>query len=376
MPITTATAVVAGHICLDITPIFTQSADRSAAQLLTPGQLVHIGAADVHTGGCVANTGLALQRFGVPTRLVAKTGADAFGRLIGDLLAKENVAHTLSVDAQSTTSYSIVVAPPGMDRVFWHHSGANALFSNADAPDETLIGAQLLHFGYPPLMNRLCQNNGEELTSLLRRAKQLGLATSLDLAAIDPQSEIAGLDWQKLLSTWLPWVDFFMPSAEELCFMLDRSLHKQWVERSNGGDITDVLSITQDIQPLAESALALNCKIVVIKCGARGMYYQAQYASALSGIGLPLPISHWAGIAGFQPSFIPRKVVSATGAGDTSIAAFLASALEGLPLARCVQRAAAAGACCVEAYDALSGLEPLASLDSRIAAGWALNPIR
>ena len=143
MPITTATAVVAGHICLDITPIFSQPADRSPAQLLIPGQLVHIGAADVHTGGCVANTGLALQRFGVPTRLVAKTGADAFGRLICDLLAKENVAYTLSADAQSTTSYSIVVAPPGVDRVLWHHAGANALLSNAAVPDETLSGAQL-----------------------------------------------------------------------------------------------------------------------------------------------------------------------------------------------------------------------------------------
>ena len=63
-------AVVAGHICLDITPEL-QTANN-LADLLTPGRLLRVGPADVHTGGCVANTGMALQKFGVSTRLVAR----------------------------------------------------------------------------------------------------------------------------------------------------------------------------------------------------------------------------------------------------------------------------------------------------------------
>ncbi|MBQ6442607.1 MAG: hypothetical protein IJJ13_08470 [Lachnospiraceae bacterium] len=36
----------------------------------------------------------------------------------------------------------------------------------------------------------------------------------------------------------------------------------------------------------------------------------------------------------------------------------------------CIRLAAAIGACCVSAYDALSGLKPLNELRERINAGW------
>ena len=62
--------------------------------------------------------------------------------------------------------------------------------------------------------------------------------------------------------------------------------------------------------------------------------------------------------------------MSATGAGDTSIAAFLTSMLFGKTPERCLQLAAATGACCVAAYDALSGLKPLEELERKIDSGW------
>ena len=71
-----------------------------------------------------------------------------------------------------------------------------------------------------------------------------------------------------------------------------------------------------------------------------------------------------------QPCFKADVVRSATGAGDTSIAAFLAAVLEGKGPAACIALAAAEGACCVTAYDALSGLKPLDELEERIRKGW------
>lgn len=53
----------------------------------------------------------------------------------------------------------------------------------------------------------------------------MGLTTSLDLVAVDPDSEAAGMDWARILERVLPYVDFFVPSIEELGYMLDRPLY-------------------------------------------------------------------------------------------------------------------------------------------------------
>ncbi len=85
---------------------------------------------------------------------------------------------------------------------------------------------------------------------------------------------------------------------------------------------------------------------------------------------LNLSLDDWADKRGFERSYVPERVLSGTGAGDASIAAFLRSALEGGSLAEALQMATAAGACCVSAYDALSGLKPLSELKEKIRCGW------
>ena len=368
-PIQTPSVVVAGHICLDITPVFPTEV---VGALFSPGSLLQVGAADVHPGGCVANTGLALTLFGVPTRLIARVGADAFADLIRDMLTRDGAQDSiLQADVDSSTSYSVVLAPPGADRMFLHNPGANARFAAADVPDTLLAGARLLHFGYPPLMPAMYAGAGEGILSLFTRAQALGLATSMDMAAIDAASDAARVDWPLLLARVLPKTDFFLPSAEELCMMLDPSRYADWQRRAVGGDMLAGLDMDRDIAPLADALVSMGCKVAIVKCGARGMYYRSAGAKAVKGIPLALPVADWSDGQGFIPAYRPRKVVSATGAGDTSIAAFLASALEGKPLRDCIRRAAATGACCVEAYDALSGLIPLAALDRRIQADWS-----
>lgn len=80
---------------------------------------------------------------------------------------------------------------------------------------------------------------------------------------------------------------------------------------------------------------------------------------------------------GFEESYEPEAVLSGTGAGDTSIAAFLTAVLEGESLEMALKLAAAEGACCVAAYDALSGLKSLEEVRRKIGEGWKkqrLNP--
>ena len=110
----------------------------------------------------------------------------------------------------------------------------------------------------------------------------------------------------------------------------------------------------------------------MLKCGAPGIYYRTATRDKLESIAprLGLDASVWADKEGFEKSYKPDAVLSGTGAGDTSIAAFLTAMLEGSTPEECVQLATATGACCVAAYDSLSGLKPLKELRERIADAW------
>lgn len=124
-----------------------------------------------------------------------------------------------------------------------------------------------------------------------------------------------------------------------------------------------------DVKPLAQTLLDMGARAVLIKCGTTGMYYRT---ADLSGVGARLEwnAQAWSHQEGIQPCFKADVVRSATGAGDTSIAAFLTGILRGKSPGECAALAAAEGACAVTAYDALGGLKPIEELEARIAAGW------
>lgn len=364
--------IVAGHICLDITPVFQEKKAAHLGEILSPGKLVNVGNADVHTGGCVANTGLAMKFFGADVSLMGKIGTDPFGEMICNILKSHDAEKGLLISEQESTSYSVVLAVPGIDRIFLHNPGANHTFCAEDVPRKDLEEAALFHFGYPPLMRSMYERDGEELLKLMKRAKEYDTATSLDFAAIDEDSEAGRADWRLILERVIPHVDILVPSVEELCFMLDRERFREWQERAAGRDITEILDIEEDVNPLAERCMQMGAKILLIKCGASGIYYQTASRQTLKKVGKKpgLDVLSWADRCGFEKSYVPEQVLSGTGAGDTCIAAFLTALLDGYSPEMAVHMAAAAGACCVAAYDALSGLKPFSDLERKIEDGW------
>ena len=362
--------ISAGHICLDITPIFPDNRSyKDIASILIPGKLISMDKADVSTGGSVANTGLALKKLGCDVTLLGKVGNDHFGDLIKSIVSSYGAGGLIS-DDNSSTSYSVVLAVPGIDRVFLHNPGANDTFSSDDISDEVLSDAVLFHFGYPTLMKNMYENDAKDLVRLFERVKSKGIATSMDMAAIDPGSDAAKADWKKILDDTLAYVDFFLPSFEELCFMLDREKYEKMI--ASGSDMTDIIDMNKDVSPLAKKCIDMGCKTVVIKCGMRGLFYMTGDSKAIMDIGQRLRINRddWADRSGIQPCFKAKSVRSATGAGDTSIAAFLAALINGRSISECVRLAAAEGACCVTGYDALSGLKTLDELEQAINDGW------
>ena len=364
-------AVVAGHICIDITPSIPDQGSRKIEDIFSPGRLVHAGDVDIHTGGAVSNTGLAMKFFGADVTLAGKIGDDALGEIVTSIMKNQGAEDGLIIKEGESTSYSVVLAVPGVDRIFIHNPGANDTFSSADLPLEKLKEAALFHFGYPSIIRSMYTDGGKELVRVLALAKQAGCAVSLDLAMVDPNSEAGRTDWKTILTDALPYVDFFVPSAEELLFMLEPEKYFR-IRAEHEGDLTEALRLQDDIIPLADKCLSMGAKIVLIKCGAPGLYYCTKDAEALDGISkrLTLDSAAWGGKKGFEKSFKPDRIVSGTGAGDTCIAAFLTAMLDGYPPETCIRYAAAAGACCVQAYDALSGLLPFSSLDEKFSAGW------
>ena len=98
-------------------------------------------------------------------------------------------------------------------------------------------------------------------------------------------------------------------------------------------DISFSLDVQRDIRPLADKCMELGAKVLLLKCGAPGLYYRTTEVKRLEGLETALGISaeDWSDREGFEASYQPERVLSGTGAGDTTIAAFMTAMLEGYP---------------------------------------------
>jgi len=371
--LTDSRVVVAGHVCLDIIPAIEGPRDRPIP-LFAGGALTRVGPAAFSTGGAVANTGLALHRLGVPVALTGKIGQDRFGEVMLDLLARADPSLTdgMIVSDADHTSYSIVIDPPARDRCFLHHPGANDAFGAEDVTSDRLEGADCLHFGYPPVMRRMMANEGEDLVALYRRAKAAGLTTSLDLCAVDANAPAGAVDWPAVLARVLPHVDLFLPSVDELGFML----RPPPVGNRPEGEPDSLDPALLDA--LSTRALAWGAAVVGLKLGEHGVYLRTTGDPArLEAMGRALPgdPGAWRGREILAPCF-EVDVRGTTGTGDCAVAGLLASLLRGHPPERAVTVAAAAGAASAEHPDAVSGIPPWPDLLERIQSGWSRRPVR
>jgi len=369
-------AVVAGHLCIDIIPSIPAEAVRDSDHFLAPGRLVEVGAAVLSTGGAVSNTGLALDTLGIDVRLVARVGDDLIADLTRSILAArgDDLIRHLRVARGEPSSYTVVISPPGRDRSFLHCAGTNNSFVAEDVPAELLGQARLLHFGYPPLMRRMYADDAEQLTLLMRTAHEQGTSTSLDMALPDPSGPSGRVDWHRALEQSLPYVDLFEPSFEELCFMLRRDRYQALLATARDGDVVSAAT-PEDVSGLAEEALGLGAGLVLIKLGERGAYLRTGALDRLAARGAPTALDRWRRRELWAPCF-RVEVAGTVGAGDATIAGFLAGVLRGQDPEAALTSAVAVGACNVEAADATSGVRPWEETQGRIASGWARRDAR
>ena len=372
----TPDVIVAGHICLDIIPTFGPAFARMDA-LFAPGSLIEVGHPILSAGGSVSNTGIALHKLGFATRLMGKIGDDLFGRAIIEVL--NGLDSTLSggmiVAEGELSSYTIVLNPQGMDRIFLHCPGANDTFSPREISMDLLRGARLFHFGYPPLMRQTFLHGGREMASLFQKIRASGLVVSLDMAQPDPNSAAGRVDWASWLSEVLPYVDVFAPSFDEILYMLDRPLFERW--RADGD--TEPSASRSDaalLDLLADRLLSFGCAVVVLKLGDEGLYLRTTDShDRISDIAdrLSLESGAWTDRRLTAPCFDVR-VAGTTGAGDVTIAGFLAGMLNGASAEAAMTAGLAAGAYSVEQPDATSAVPCWNTLQDRVNAGWSRRP--
>ncbi|GFZ91661.1 hypothetical protein GCM10008018_42480 [Paenibacillus marchantiophytorum] len=375
-----AEVIIAGHICLDIIPtIYDKQSGMDA--YLVPGKLVDIGPAVISTGGAVSNTGIALHRLGSRVKLMGKIGNDIFGEAILMILRQHGASliDGMIVSPDEHSSYSIVISPPHIDRTFLHSTGANDTYSAGDLRPEQLKGARLFHFGYPPLMRRMYEDEGNELALLLKKVKESGLTVSLDLAKPDPKSDAGRANWRAIFSKVLPYVDVFMPSFEEILYMLHREHYDQLLQEAPSGDLLPFASGTL-LSEISGDLLEMGAAIVVLKLGEHGLYVRTtSNHSRLLAMGLCAPAQehfrNWTN-SELLTSCYKVDVAGTTGAGDCTIAGFLLGLMRGVTLEDSLHTAVGVGACNVEQTDATSGIPDGSVVWSRISGGWAKREMK
>ena len=323
---------MADAICLGI--LVADVIARPVDEYPKRGELTLCRQIEPSIGGCAANTGIGLQKLGVDTGIIGKTGSDGFGDFVRDVLSEQGLdARGVEKDATTPTSATMVMVSADGERSFIHCLGANATFTVDDVNWDLIKEARLLHVAGHFLMPNF---DGAPCAQVLRRAKEMGITTALD-TAWDASGK-----WMETLRPTLPFIDYFVPSYSEA--------RRCVTHLGSGKDSPEnVARFFQDE----------GVGVVALKMGEVGSYIRAGQNEEYREYKIP-----------------PFRVqaTDATGAGDAFAAGFLAGILNGLDLETTGKLANATGACCVTEVGTVAGIrsleETLAFIEEQEKHGW------
>ena len=306
-------AGVAGSICLDINLLF------KSESLIEEGKQIDLSDVKFTLGGCVGNTGLALAALGIPVKLFYKVGDDMVGKVVSSMIEDYAIETEAKTIFGSSSSSSTIITQPGKDRTILHKRGVSQSITEDDITEDFLSDIDLFHFGYPPKMKELWKEKGAHMAYLLKKVQAKKIATSVDMCMPNNGDDYSYME------AFLPYVDIFMPSYEEMLRLLMPEEYKRINETANGRNIIDFIS-EKTIVEIATWLIDCGVHIVLLKIGKKGLYLKTDNrASLIPSLALSEKWNNrelW-----IAPKYI-EKTISTIGAGDTAIAGFLASLLE------------------------------------------------
>jgi sugar/nucleoside kinase (ribokinase family) len=358
-------AVIAGYTCVDMLPGFKKNDSfKSVNDIFIPGKLIEIDGMDFVLGGLVPNTGLAMKKLGKKVFLNGLTGDDSIGVIAEASLNKYGAAEGIQKTKTSGTAFSIVLAPQGIDRIFLESPGCNQIFDMSHIDFEAVANSRLFHFGYPPLLRQFYLNDGQQMAEMYSKVKKMGIVTSLDFSLPDSESESGKVNWPKIMENTLPFVDVFVPSIEEVLQIMMPEKYAEINSLSGDGDFIDNVPM-EIVREIGEKIISTGVKVLLIKMGHRGAYLITGDVSEINktnNITLdPIVWNHqeiWCDAYVVDSS----KIVNASGAGDTAVAAFLTALLDGKTADMAVKYAGMAGKenlYCQDIYSELSDWDQL-----------------
>ena len=338
-------AVIAGYTCVDMVPSFLNESKGEISDLLKPGKLIEIGGMEIVLGGVVPNTGLLMKHFGNNVSLNGLIGDDLIGKIAEECLNQYEASGGIAKTTEAGTAYSIVIAPPNVDRIFLESPGCNQNFNTEHINFSIVVESRLFHFGYPPLLQQFYLGNGAQLAKMYCKVNQMGVVTSLDFSLPDPESESGKINWLQVLHNTLPFVDIFVPSLEELFFLVEPKKYARIQSMNYDVDFESRVSLSS-IRELADKVIGLGVGILLIKMGKRGIYLKTGDVSSVNTkLGNTLTLNYWNNreILCDAYSTEASRIINASGAGDTAIAAFLTAILKAENPEEAIKYAAIAG---------------------------------
>lgn len=353
-------AVIAGYTCVDMIPYFIKNEKiESFHNLFKPGKLIEIAGTDFILGGVVANTGLAMKKFGKKVFLNGLVGDDFWGRIAIEWFGKYNILEGLQVTTVACTGFSIVLAPPGVDRMFLESPGCNHFFDTSFINFKMISQSKLFHFGYPPLLKQFFSNGGSQLVDLFSKIQDMGVVTSLDFSLPDPETESGRANWPEIMKKVLPFTDIFVPSLVEALQIMLPAKFAEIQSICEGVDILDHIP-TDLVRFLGKAIVDSGVKILLLKMGHRGVYLLTGDVSQINDKGYGLSEENWNFNELWCETFPAdqSRIINATGAGDTAVAAFLSAILDGYTAESSLKYAAIAGRnslYCNNIYEELPG---------------------
>jgi sugar/nucleoside kinase (ribokinase family) len=274
------------------------------------GGLTLLDSITLTTGGNVPNVAIDLRKLGFRTAAITRIGSDGLGDALVSRLSETEVNTEAVVrDPRGQTSATIVSVASDGERSFFHTRGCLRNFRVDDVLRRTrlLKRTRILVFGYYGLLPE-CDRH---LARLFRAAQsEAGCRVLLDTGGTPS-------DDMRVARTFLPFVDYFVPSHEEAARMTG--------ERAPG----------RIVKALRRAGAR---GVVGVKLGARGSYID------------------WMGTRRWVPPVRVRRVVDATGAGDAFVAGFVAATLKGYDPFEAAAFGNAVAADCVTAVGASTAI--------------------